>query len=150
MICPTCKGARFVQGEPTVAFGREYPTTKKCPDCQGDGHLSSPKFGIPKVEKGPSTEYPKNRNLQAETADWIRTHPLASDLLLKYARELAARGRRIGVKMLVERVRYDGFLNGWKADDYQINNSYTAYIARWLIAQDPSLEQRIEFRVTKW
>jgi hypothetical protein len=148
--CLKCDGTRFVPGETKVLDGHQYPSLTQCPDCNGDGYLRQPVFGNPRIEKPARTDFPKNRNLLAETADWIRTHPLAADLLLKYARELASRGRRFGVKMLVERLRYDGYRDGWKREDYQVNNSHVAYIARWIIEQDPAVEKYVEFRQTKW
>ena len=55
------------------------------------------------------------------------------------------------VKHLVERVREDGVKEGWEPEEYQINNSHTAYIARWLLEQEPEkFNGAIEFRPAKW
>lgn len=150
MKCLKCGGSKFVQGAPIVAFGRTFPTVGACPDCGGDGFLQDPKFSAPKVERPPRSNNPKGRDLSAEAADWIRTHPLTAALFLKFARELASRGRRFGIGMITERIRYEGLFEGWKPEDYKVNNNHRAYIARWIIAQDPAIEKYIEFRETKW
>jgi hypothetical protein len=68
--------------------------------------------------------------------------------LERMARELAARGRkRIGVKLLVERLRYDHYMT---SDDpnsqFKLNNSYTSFYARLLIDTHPELRELIETR----
>lgn len=150
MICKTCDGAKFVPGETKELDGRKYPTLERCSACGGEGRTQDPKFAKPRIEAPPRSNNPKGRDLSVEAADWIRTHPLTAALFLRFARELAARGRRFGIGMITERIRYEGVFEGWKAAEYKVNNNHRAYIARWIIEQDPSVEKYMEFRTTKW
>lgn len=68
--------------------------------------------------------------------------------LERMAGEMAARGRkRIGVKLLVERLRYEHYMT---TDDpnseFKVNNSYTSFYARLLIDTHPELRELIETR----
>lgn len=68
-----------------------------------------------------------------------RRHDLLS-LLLRWAfRDLGAGARRISVKAYWERLRAMGV-------ERQLNNTFTSYAARWLIAQDRRLAKVIELR----
>lgn len=92
----------------------------------------------------------ERRNLRLEAAQWIHEHPMAALMFLRFARELAGRGRRFGVGLLAERVRWEVALEGLDESKYKVNNDHRAYIARWLIDQDPSLEQWMRFRKVRW
>jgi hypothetical protein len=91
---------------------------------------------------------PDHENLREATSAWISENRGVYSLFLKFAQEMASKGRCFGVKMLAERVRWECLvlLNG----DYKINNNYVAYIARRLVMEDPSLGRYIRFRKTQW
>lgn len=93
---------------------------------------------------------PEHLDLRVAAAAWIEAHPHTTSLLLRFAREMAARGRRFSAKLLVERVRWECALSmssdGEYEAEYRINNNHTAYIARWLIQADPTLEKFLRFR----
>ena len=109
-----------------------------------------PLFSIPKVV-GPARENnPLRKNLRRASAEWITQHPKAGALLIRFAQELAARKRRFGIGLLTERLRWEAAIEGWADDEYKVNNSYRAYLARWLIMQDPRLEQFVRFREVQW
>jgi len=152
MTCSICKGSRYVPGQPVIRDGHSYATFAPCDVCkQRDAERTTkPIFRAPKVVKPPDDTRGKNHDLQTEAADWIRTHQRAAERILSYAKTIALTGMKVRVKHLCERVREDGVKEGWEAEEYQINNSHTAYIARWLIAQAPQLDGAIEFRQAKW
>lgn len=88
-------------------------------------------------------------SLRLAARAWIESHPAAAQLLLQYARDLACHDRRFGVSLLVERLRWEGTMQGWVPGEYQVNNSIRSWIARWLIAQEPRLVAFITFRKVK-
>lgn len=122
-----------------------FMRTPPAPAIVSSSPFVEPKRVAPAVETNPA-----KRNLREAAAAWIGTHPDACALLLKFARELAAKGKRFGVKLLVERLRSEGPVEDRGRDEYKVNNAYTAYLARWLIGQDPSLEKHMRFRETVW
>lgn len=82
-----------------------------------------------------------NRELAYE---WMRANPHSVRLFEKFALEAAARGKKFGMKLLAERVRWECAI---EADgDYKINNNYVAYIGRYLCAKHPHLRGFIEMR----
>jgi hypothetical protein len=91
---------------------------------------------------------PAHRNLADEALRWIEEHPDVAQLMLKFARQLAAKGRPFGVALIWERVRWEYALEG--RDSPRLNNSYRSYFARWMVAEDPSLESYIEFRAVTY
>jgi hypothetical protein len=104
--------------------------------------------GTPKLERPAVPNNPKKRDLRAEAESWMRARPEATALFMSYARDLAAKGKKFGVKLIAERVRYEHKIQGWA--DFAVNNNHTAYIARWMIAREPKLEQFLEFRETSY
>lgn len=153
MFCSTCKGSRFVPGQPVIRDGHSYDTLAPCEACKqrDQERTTKPVFQAPKIVKPPDITRGKNHDLQTEAADWIRTHQRAAERILSYAKAIALIGMKVRVKHLVERVREDGVKEGWPLAEYQINNSHTAYIARWLLEQEPEkFNGAIEFRTAKW
>lgn len=114
------------------------------------GFNDLPLFQQPKVEEKRRANNQQRRNLREETANWIERHPAAANLLLCFARELAQRGRKFGIGLLAERLRWEVAIQGLDREEYKINNNHRAYIARWLIRQDPSLEPFMRFREVGW
>jgi hypothetical protein len=79
---------------------------------------------------------------------WIDSNPDAMRHFAGFAEQLRSLGRRFGIGLLAERVRWEMTLRGGD-EDFKINNNYRAYIARRLIADDPRLVEHMRFRVTK-
>lgn len=82
------------------------------------------------------------------TQRWIEDNPKAYALFRKYALELAKRRTKIGIGLIAERVRWEAVFE-WGKDDFKINNNYRAYIARRLVAENPELEGKFEFRAAR-
>lgn len=79
---------------------------------------------------------------------WMRENPEAMRHFAAFAEQLRSRGRRFGIGFLTERVRWEMTVRG-AGEDFKVNNSYRAYVARELIANDPRLAGHIKCRVTK-
>jgi hypothetical protein len=92
----------------------------------------------------------KQETLKQRALRWLRDNPDARRLFRRYATEMADHGIPFGIGALVERVRWQHLLE-YQDDDghvFKINNSYRAYIARWLIAHDPRLADLVRCRRT--
>jgi hypothetical protein len=81
----------------------------------------------------------------AAAREWIDANPEAFAMFERFALELAAKGRRFGIALVTERVRWEVAFN-YDKTDWKINNSHRAYIARELIARHPKLADLIETR----
>ena len=92
---------------------------------------------------------PEQRDLRREAVTWIHSSPEVARLFLRFARELASKGRHFGVGLITERVRYECAISS-SPSQFKINNNWRAYIARWMIAQDPSLEKWMSFREVRY
>jgi len=99
------------------------------------------------VQRDPQLPLLPRNDLEAKYREWKATHLAVYELFLRFARERMDRGRRFGVKALAERVRWE-VATTWAedADGFRINNSYTAYLARDLLADEPALEALIQIR----
>lgn len=151
MSCSSCDGG-FVPAPPKIANGISYPMFDPCPKCAAENskRTTQPVFRAPRIEKPRDRTHKKNEDLLAKATEWIKSHQRATERILQYAKAIAGIGMKFRVKHLVERVRDDGFKEGWDPEEYKINNSHTAYIARWLVAQDQSLQGSMEMREVKW
>jgi len=101
---------------------------------------------VPKELRG----NPGRRNLRAEANAWIRKNPKVYGLFKKFSREIANTGRRFGVKLLTERVRWECFVRINSDDGFKMNNNHTSYIARRLLEEYPRLKALLVFRETKY
>ncbi len=101
-------------------------------------------FRRPRVEYEACENNPEGKDLREETAKWIIDNREVADLFLRFARELALKERPFGISLITERVRWEIFFqhNG----KYKINNNHRAYLARWIVAMEPRLEQYLHFR----
>lgn len=77
-------------------------------------------------------------------------NPWIVDAFLSMAHEARDAGMtRLGVKWLTEVYRWRRLTNRGVGDSYKWNNNHTAYLARDLIAADPTLAGMIETRDKK-
>ena len=78
---------------------------------------------------------------------WMDEHPETMALFEKLALQAAARGRKFGIALLTERVRWEYTVEmDQPSDTYKICNNHRAYIARELIKRHPHLGDFIEIR----
>ena len=57
--------------------------------------------------------------------------------------------KRIGAKMIIERVRWECAINSKDKQGYKINNDYTAHYARLFIQNNPQYRDCFETRKLK-
>ena len=73
---------------------------------------------------------------------WVHTPKgrEVADKFIKIAWGLHLRGKRVGAKMIVERIRWNLALkNDDGGDDYKVNNNYVSYLARFAMDREPRL-----------
>jgi len=82
--------------------------------------------------------------------DFLAFHnqnPMVFDWLLDEARDSIARGYRVSIAYLWERLRAEGPVQiESMAGDFVLDNEFTPLYARALIYEDPSLAQHLEIR----
>lgn len=94
-----------------------------------------------------SHDHATDRNiLEARAYAWMETHAEAMLLFEKLAVHAANRGRKFGMKLLAERIRWEFSFEREDGELFKLNNSYVAYIGRELIRRYPHLERYIELR----
>ena len=78
-------------------------------------------------------------------------YPQVYLLFEKFAMQLISVGhKKLGAKMILERIRWEISTGGAKDDDgFKINNNYTAYYSRQFIKNNPQYEDYFEFRVIR-
>lgn len=86
-------------------------------------------------------------SIQESYERWKTRNPGVIDLFDRFAREASGRGKRVGVKLLAERVRWEVNITINRTGEvFRINNNYTSRIARDLITRHPELDGVIETR----
>ncbi len=66
----------------------------------------------------------------------MRSNKKVVDLFEVFAAEIVSRQRRFGVNLLRERVRWETLYN-WGDDEYKFCNTYSPYVARYLLFKHP-------------
>lgn len=82
----------------------------------------------------------------AAAAQWIEAHPRAMALFESMALRRVAVKQRFGMKSLVETVRWHHAIDTDQTEEWKLNNNFTSYLARWLIARHPEIATFIELR----
>tara|TARA_R110002020_G_scaffold145908_4_gene320212 strand:- start:7636 stop:7962 length:327 start_codon:yes stop_codon:yes gene_type:complete len=79
--------------------------------------------------------------------EYHRTHPQVYRGLRDLALEVRRAGRqRIGMKLLIERLRWDHMLTGCEEDEWKVNNNHASRYARLLMESEPELAGLFELR----
>jgi len=74
-------------------------------------------------------------------------NPQVFDRLYQFAKEAKNRGlERIGMRLLIERARWDMMMETASCDGFKINNNYAPFYARMLMERCPSLRGLFETR----
>lgn len=93
---------------------------------------------------------PIRNDLEEAYRVWLLANPGVFPLFERFALELAARGQRFSISLLTERIRWEAKMTlEADADQFKINNSYRAYLARDLVAKYPRLEPLMTLRCVK-
>ena len=102
----------------------------------------------PQLELFPIVEptYDEEMSLRDRFDAFNAQNPHVADALeILAAQWLAAGNRKVGMKALVERLRWESGIRT-QGDGYVLNNSYTAFYARLLIARRPEWADAISTR----
>lgn len=87
--------------------------------------------------------------LDRKFREFHEANPAVYRLLVRFAREAANKRKRVGIKALWERVRWESYLATDTADAFALNNSYTSRYARLLMDREPDLRGAFEVRGLK-
>ncbi len=92
---------------------------------------------------------PVRGNLRRLTLEWIDRNPEVFRMFERYALEMVLKGRRFGINLLRERVRWDCIYN-YEGEDFKFCNSFSPYVARELLRLHPELADFMRFRKTRF
>lgn len=93
-------------------------------------------------------EYFEDRTLRAKFERFDEEHPDVYRQLVRLTREWMSVGhRKLGIATLFERLRWEWHVSGLADEDgYKLNNSYRAFYARKIMAENPDLDGIFETR----
>lgn len=93
-------------------------------------------------------DYFEDRTLRAKFERFDEEHPDVYRQLVRLAREWMSVGhRKLGIATLFERLRWELHVSGLADEDgYKLNNSYRAFYARKIMAENPDLDGIFETR----
>ena len=103
---------------------------------------------IPAPRREPTAFKSKDEPMFDTAQRWMNENPQVMAIFERLAFAAADKGRKFGIKLLAERVRWEYTVEMTQdpEDTYKINNNYTAYIGRELIHRHPRLADFIELR----
>ena len=78
-----------------------------------------------------------------------RANPGLLREIIRLAREAKSRGRKVGIKAIFERLRWEYLFRTTGDEAYRLNNNFTAYYARLAMETAPDLEGFFETRVQR-
>lgn len=79
-------------------------------------------------------------SIEQRFVEFHAANPWVYVALVRLARDFRRRGKdRVGIKMLVEVVRWEFLRSTTSTDRFKINNSFTSRYARLVAAQEPDL-----------
>lgn len=79
--------------------------------------------------------------------EWMMENPKALELFEQFAKELADLGRKFGINLIRERVRWEKVST--TGGDYKMPNDHCPYIARYLLGKHPTWSQYMACRLTQ-
>jgi len=93
------------------------------------------------------------RRISPLEADFLAFHshnPAVYILLVRLAREWwRSTGKRIGMKALFERARWEFGVKTAGSEEYQLNNNHTAFYSRMIMDREPDLRGLFQTREQK-
>jgi hypothetical protein len=105
---------------------------------------------LPLLElQGVNTKIPRTLESNQERFDWFHAnnpHVYRNLRALALAMKTKRGKKRVGIKMLYEVLRYQYDIHTAGEEEFKLNNNYTAYYARLLMAQEPDLAGLFEVR----
>ena len=95
------------------------------------------------------TPVQESGDVRDNAEQWMADHPEAMALMEVWARSAARNSRPFGIALLTERLRWE-FQVERGNQQFAVNNSYRAYIARELQRRIPALADVMRLRRTKY
>lgn len=92
--------------------------------------------------------YEAHETLDERFEKWVKLNPHVLDAFISLAQQLEhsrPTRRRIGAKLIIERLRWEYHVRG-QGDEFALNNSFTSRLARAAVARVPSLDGLFEMR----
>jgi hypothetical protein len=87
----------------------------------------------------------RRADLRERAEKWVGENPEIYRLFVRFAEDLATLGKRFGIGLLAERVRWECAVS-FPDKKWKVNNSYRAYLARRLMEEVPGCRTLIETR----
>ena len=98
------------------------------------------------LELLPIEQVERQESIGETFIEFHRRNPHIYHLLKDYALLVKRAGRKIGMKALFERIRWDYMVQSRSQTEYKLNNNFTAYYARLLMDAEPELAGFFETR----
>jgi len=90
------------------------------------------------------------RTIYKRFLDFHIKYPQVYILFEKFALQLIGNGhKRLGAKMIIERIRWECATGSKDEHDFKINNSFVAHYSRLFIKNNPLYQDCFEFRTIK-
>lgn len=93
------------------------------------------------------SESEQPESIQQQFLAYHERHPEVYRLLVTLARKACAKGRKVGMKCLWERLRWEIWIS--RDDDFKLNNNYTSRYARLIMEREWDLRGYFETRELK-
>ncbi len=89
--------------------------------------------------------------LDQQFAEFHEQNPHVYEMLRRLALDAARHGRRLGIAMLFEVLRWQYAMGtNDPSSEFKLNNNYRAFYARLLMEKEPELQDYFETRVQTW
>lgn len=89
--------------------------------------------------------------LDQQFAEFHEQNPHVYEMLRRLALDAARHGRKLGIAMLFEVLRWQYAMNtNDQASEFKLNNNYRAFYARLLMEREPELADYFETRTQTW
>lgn len=92
--------------------------------------------------------FDRPRSIEERFMAFHANNPAVYRELVLRAREARAAGRRVGIRMLWERMRWTFYVER-REEDFKLNDQYTSRYARLIMEQEPDLARFFETRTLR-
>lgn len=94
----------------------------------------------------PEPKVRDDRSWQEKFDDFHTANPQVYAFLEERARQVYRPGRRIGIDLLINQMRWESMIHTDSEDGYKINQNFASRYARLIIANHPEWDGLFEFR----
>lgn len=90
---------------------------------------------------------PYHKSIYVKFLAFHTQHPQVYILFDRFAKQLIEKGhKKLGSKMIMERIRWEISTGSKDQDGFKINNNYTAHYSRLFIKNNPQYREYFDFR----